>query len=572
MITFSKKDIKNEFEFGAYTRGIGYFNQGRVCALKTTKETTEFIDLYGEVNGTLKYEQKITVYNETWGADFEGECSCPVGYNCKHVVAVLLEYLTYIEQTSTQHSAHSFSKPQHKQPAYATSIELEGWLKQFQIDKQKPQEESLFDERKWFAYVLSPTAYPGKVSVKLFQSGYKVHGGYYKPKRQDFSQQLHNIRYGYSAAFINDIDKDILRRLDVSERRQFHYNDIYLEGQLGWQALIKMIKTRRCFWGSMDNEPLTIGNKIPVQLNWEHSKNKGITVYKLNISSGNNIQLILTDPVCQINIECNQLEELDSDLTTEQFAQLLSTPTIAEKDIEQFNLDLIKNSIDRHIPLPINNSVEDLSDTKVIPKAIISTLNDPNTQLPPIHCLKLSLLYGDREVQLTDEMTLVEKKAKTIFRLTRDRDNEMALLQPIFDLGFELKTVSKEDKIIPDRAIAVMGNEDGPIVEMNKWRQFLETDRYLLQQDGWQIEQHSGFYLDFIHPHDEWDVDIESDNDWFSLKFDIQLGDSDETKLSLLPIISKLLSQYNPDELPEEIPVEHHPGQFLILPKEKIQP
>ncbi|MCP4270416.1 MAG: DEAD/DEAH box helicase, partial [Gammaproteobacteria bacterium] len=83
---------------------------------------------------------------------------------------------------------------------------------------------------------------------------------------------------------------------------------------------------------------------------------------------------------------------------------------------------------------------------------------------------------------------------------------------------------------------------------------------------------HSGFYLDFIHPHDEWEVDIESDNDWFSLKFDIQLGESDETKLSLLPIISKLLSQYNPDKLPEEIPVEHHSGQFLILPKEKIQP
>src|SRR3990167_1435017 len=42
--------------------------------------------LYGKVQGTYSYKTEIDL--ET----LEGDCSCPIGHNCKHVVALYLSY------------------------------------------------------------------------------------------------------------------------------------------------------------------------------------------------------------------------------------------------------------------------------------------------------------------------------------------------------------------------------------------------------------------------------------------------------------------------------------------------
>jgi uncharacterized Zn finger protein len=44
--------------------------------------------LFGKVIGTDEYKSSVRL------DDLEGSCSCPVGYNCKHCVAVLLQYLS----------------------------------------------------------------------------------------------------------------------------------------------------------------------------------------------------------------------------------------------------------------------------------------------------------------------------------------------------------------------------------------------------------------------------------------------------------------------------------------------
>ena len=120
MISFSVKDIKNEFDPGSYARGISYYNQGRVTKLKLLKQAADYLDLYGEVTGSFRYAQEITVYKNAFDVDVEGECSCPVGFNCKHVVAVLLEYIAFSRQHSTQYQESKSLKLIAKQPHYAS--------------------------------------------------------------------------------------------------------------------------------------------------------------------------------------------------------------------------------------------------------------------------------------------------------------------------------------------------------------------------------------------------------------------------------------------------------------------
>lgn len=59
--------------------------------------------LTAKVQGTERRPYAVAIYfhNKQNQLRIEGECSCPVGFNCKHVAAVLLAGLEEQETTST---------------------------------------------------------------------------------------------------------------------------------------------------------------------------------------------------------------------------------------------------------------------------------------------------------------------------------------------------------------------------------------------------------------------------------------------------------------------------------------
>ena len=65
-----------------FGRGLGYFRTGRVTNVIKFRGM-----LIGEVSGTVGYTTEVDL--DSLGCD----CSCPYGENCKHGVAVLLQYL-----------------------------------------------------------------------------------------------------------------------------------------------------------------------------------------------------------------------------------------------------------------------------------------------------------------------------------------------------------------------------------------------------------------------------------------------------------------------------------------------
>jgi len=65
-----------------FGRGLGYFRDGRVTNVMKFRGR-----LIGEVSGTVGYTTEVDM------DDLDCNCSCPYGGNCKHGVAVLLQYL-----------------------------------------------------------------------------------------------------------------------------------------------------------------------------------------------------------------------------------------------------------------------------------------------------------------------------------------------------------------------------------------------------------------------------------------------------------------------------------------------
>ena len=88
--TFGTDDIERAVGEVSYLRGLDYFVRGMVRSVEFGSPGR----IHGEVSGSRPKPYAVAVRYE-FGSDgmllpLEGHCSCPVGYNCKHTVAVLL--------------------------------------------------------------------------------------------------------------------------------------------------------------------------------------------------------------------------------------------------------------------------------------------------------------------------------------------------------------------------------------------------------------------------------------------------------------------------------------------------
>mgnify|MGYP001554409437 FL=1 len=108
--------IKPCFDDASFPRGSEYWKSGRVRRVKVSEEGME-LSVQSSVSGSkgLVYHQEIEIYEYEDLIEVSGECTCPVGINCKHVVAVLCEL---IDGYSAQASSGAIDEP------------VEQWLQQ----------------------------------------------------------------------------------------------------------------------------------------------------------------------------------------------------------------------------------------------------------------------------------------------------------------------------------------------------------------------------------------------------------------------------------------------------------
>ena len=92
-LLLSPSDLLDQVSASFYRRGADYQRSGRVLSSATQRRGGSVI-VTGRVHGSGDRVYTVYAQLERDAYDFvsvDGDCSCPVGYNCKHVVAVLLE-------------------------------------------------------------------------------------------------------------------------------------------------------------------------------------------------------------------------------------------------------------------------------------------------------------------------------------------------------------------------------------------------------------------------------------------------------------------------------------------------
>ena len=119
MLKISRHQVQSVGSRVTFERGANYFNQGRVTHLYVEEADDNYVAFRAEVSGTEPYYQDISIEAVSYGVVIEGDCSCPVGYNCKHVVAACLAF-----------SSENFEIAEGVARDYRAS---QGWLHQGQL-------------------------------------------------------------------------------------------------------------------------------------------------------------------------------------------------------------------------------------------------------------------------------------------------------------------------------------------------------------------------------------------------------------------------------------------------------
>jgi len=548
MFKFTRDDIKKEVDSGSYIRGIGYFQQAMVEKLDVERIDDDLVVLYATVKGSGNaiYSQEIDISRLLDGSiDINGECSCPVGFNCKHVVAACLEY--------------------HFNPGAKGNDQSDAslfWLHQF-VNAGLTSEPPDMAGTEFIAYILKLAHQSTELTVEFMVCRHLKKGGIGKGRRTD----LHNFSNDYSnPGYAQDSDKEIGKLIEVQNNNMWGgYRNITLSGELGFLALSKILNTGRCYWQDTRSPALQSGAPRELQLNWHEEKN-GDRRLDINVTPA--AILLNTQPALYLDFGVGIIGSIEgADFNAEQWNMLLQAPVVPAKASVEFSQQVL--TLLPGIPLPPTQEIKILhiEQETPIPNLTLYSNSDPaNGQR--IHMMRLRFVYAGYE--LTPSPPVPVRNIVTdeqVVCIQRDLSAEKIAMGKLFDAGFQ--GVAEEQY---GDVVFITPDESGLMASAACWQNFLEEVLPELEARGWQVERNEDFQLQFLHA-DDWEVEIETDNEWFDLRFDLDIQGH---KLPLLPLIAEVLNNYELDQLPEillvPLPAFMGESQFLQLPSERIRP
>lgn len=537
MKTLTNKDILINVGDTYFARGDDYYKKGYVKSVVVEGENNGIIELRSSVKGSGNqlYTQTICIDQSSRHIDIEGDCSCPVNYNCKHVAAACIEYAT--DGVSISHA----------------DAECIAWIDEFNNAGDKTT--TPIANTEFLIYLLSPSQQTGKLEVEFRVSRYLQNGELGKTRNTN----LNNISNSQSsAAFIQAVDREICSLIEANN--QLHWRGVLLYGDLGFLTLSKMLPTGRCYWLDMNRAPLQLKPARDLKLKWQADED-GNANLDMHIEPDGT--LLLTAPPLYLSTETNSIGQLNNaPYTMAQLEQLLKAPTVPIDLLDEFSQRLAQKIPSTVLPTPKQVAVQEVKDQQPRPHLYLSAQELDDHYL---HSMRIRFVYGNHELAYANNEEICSfNKNDTIIRIWRDLEAEDAAIELMESYGFEGRINVDEGELIFHSLSTISSSE-----VINRWHRFLTDAMPKLEQQGWHIEIDNSFNMIF-HTADQWNVEVEEDgNDWFDLRFEIEINDQ---PLDLLPLIAQVLTQYEANELPDSLTLELGDNQYLNIASEQLKP
>jgi len=282
-----KADIERLIGKTYADRAAAYAKEGRVIKFSGAEAKRR---LTAKVRGSGRsiYSQTIALKWSDYGrlVNIEGDCSCPIGYNCKHVAAVLFAAEPIFRKDDTSFTPARLTPPVSKPPLQTLSGPLRVWL------ETGPKPQTSGNGNDYPPRVLDRVYYVlnrdhDNLVVQSYKVRLKKDGTLGKGARR---YDLANINSPMPPKFIRPIDNRIGRYLRLAEwHAGFHLGTSLPEGEEGRKTFELLLETGRARWREVTGIALFAGAERDGRFVWQQDRSGTQT---LQVKTGEGVTLI----------------------------------------------------------------------------------------------------------------------------------------------------------------------------------------------------------------------------------------------------------------------------------------
>jgi superfamily II DNA or RNA helicase len=531
------KHIYDFFSRSAMEKAHAYRAQQRVKALEVSEDLTH---IRAKVRGSAASDYRVEIQLEFGPdrlTDLDGECSCPMAFNCKHVAATLLEALN---GTAVPQVARA---PAQKAPE-PLPYEVREWIEAF--GKALRSDDYPADASHRLLYCLQASYQGVQVpvlavslrSVRMLKGGVLA-GNFAQPSIRDFSSAR-------APKYYLNADVEIMTQLSALARGNY-----YREPLQPAELLQRIVATGRAFWISHDRPPLRWGDKRAGQIEWRPASARGIAP---NLIVPGTTALNAEPPV-YVDEAAGTIGLVELNLPPRLAGQFLSAPAVPRAQVAEVSRLLGRALPEKHhgllpgTPAPAVKLDEDPIPILRLQRGEVKmgyfSYRDRPEDDRPIGVAHLSVRYGPIEVELSERANPLEAfRAGQVYSITRRPATEKAPRKRLVELGF----------VGAREAFPTLEYEharDLTLTQPRLWLDFLNLHSAELQAQGFEIRIDEDFPFRLATSSGEFDGEFESSGiDWFELALGVEI---DGERRDLVPILAALLAMpgFTPDAIKE---------------------
>ena len=614
----SDDDLERDCGSVHFSRGQDYFERHRVLEVRIRDERAGYTRIEGrtEGRGGNVYSTIVLLEERLHDVRVSGQCTCPVSVNCKHAVALCLSYRgSYLPMSG---GGVAGVRPE-------ISAALNVWLQG--LDQAT---ESLTDgspsadaaeqvqyRRERLIYIIAPLA-PGTGSfaqasahgddfvVELRLSYLRARGFGWQRGRIITPQALNRLMH-FNASInqaLDDHDRRILGSLLLAGPRVDRYERPRLVGKLGFELLEAIVQSERGFLYDPVGDPLVWSPPRMVRWEWlpqdkdylaltpvfsamspstashsstNHSGASHSSTNHSSLSQSSSSQstaltrdrpiYLRTEPptyLVQKGSKAGLAQDQD-ELTAEQREWFQRAPLLPVVLADEFSLNLLRNF--PNLPVPPAVEARKLPRVTGTPTPILKLVagSDDAVEGARKHRLYLAFAYSGIEVAAWPwrARQMIQQKDHWV-ELHRDRDFEFQAREILAGYGFaEASGGAGEGNLVMATTTDILG--------VAQWQTFLDQGLPILEAAGWRIVRDAYFSLAFTAG--DWSGEVtEESNDWFELRFDLEV---DGEVLPLAPLLAPVIEELFglPDELwPDRLPIRWSDDHYILVPSASLRP